>query len=152
SLTLNAGGGGSILDDGNQGTVVTAANMNLAASVAIGAPGNGDLDTSVINLTVNTGAGGSIHVLNTGATMQNISMNVNNAADDVLVTTNGGAIDSVTVPDTLRMNGFTAGQEPNVSLVTNGGNMTLESIALGTHGLTLVAAGGGSILDDGNQS
>jgi len=141
AVTLTANGGGSILDDGNNGTRIGANSLTLTAGGAIGAAGaTGQIDTTVTSLTATAGAG-SVHVgeLN-GLTLTNVT--ANGAGSDVAVTSDGG---NITVNSVSATNAVTLAATAG-SILDDGNDGT--QISAGAGGVTLSAATNVGTVDD----
>lgn len=137
TVTVNANAG-NILDDGNQATAVSAANVNMTASGNIGSSAaNGDVDiTSTTNIGALTSSGnGNIfaRIAGGGAVLTGADFVT---AGSVTVTTEGtSSINNAT--------GYT-----NFSMTTTTGDLTIGSVNA-TNSASFTAQAG-NILDDGN--
>ena len=143
--TLNANGGsitvqstnGSISDDNNNATLLTADQVTLTAKNGIGATGaNGQIDLSTNFLTA-TASNGSIFAAN------NKALTVNNASS-----VNGSI--TITAAGTLTANNVSAtGTGTNtISLTASSGDLIVGSLTA-DNAITLTSSAG-NIFDDGN--
>jgi filamentous hemagglutinin family protein len=128
---------GSVLDDGNNGTVIQAGALTLSAGGAIGTSGlTGQIDTNVTSLTA-TAAAGSIYVGEAnGLSLSNVS--ASGAGSEVVVTSATGNIEVGAVSATSR-----------VELTASSGSILddgLNSTQIQAQSLSLTASGsiGGS--------
>src|SRR5690606_9562575 len=96
---------GSITDDGNNATRLSANNLTLSAAGAIGgAAPNAELDTTVSALTATANAGGVYIGESNGLTLTNVD-----AGSDVVVTSATGdiAVNTVTAADQVSLSAVT---------------------------------------------
>lgn len=105
AVTLDANGAGAdILDDGSNGTAITAASAALTADGAIGAAGaTAGMDTAITSLTAAAADGGVFITESDGITLTNISAAGAGNAVTVTSATGNIAVNTVTAPGAVTL-------------------------------------------------
>jgi hypothetical protein len=139
---------GSILDDNNDATRITAVNLSLTAAVDIGQPLGGtqveDIDTNVTTITAAT-TGSS------NAGIHGIWIDDLNGVTLTSVTTQDGLIQITTGGTTVVTNVAAAGSGRDATIIASAGDITVATASSSKGNVTLTATNG-SILDDGNNT
>ena len=142
---------GSILDDGNDATRISAWTVALDARAQIGAGGAGnEIDTSVAGGTLNlaTRTPGSLVQAANGidGSLAAGAVNITAGTENVRVRTNGGTVENMSGVLNISSGGTTAAV---LGFTAALGDLRLGAIGNGFQPVTLTASAG-SILDDGN--
>ncbi|MES2717334.1 MAG: filamentous hemagglutinin N-terminal domain-containing protein [Pseudomonadota bacterium] len=152
-----ASNGGSVLDDGDAGTRISAGTLNLTAAGAIGSSGT-RLSTNASTLSANAGSGG-IHAGTTATSSVLSSIVSGDGAIDIrtggsttltaLSSTTSSATNSITVTATgtgsFSVGSVNAGALGDVSLATSSGSISGNSGLITGETVTLHAANSGSV-------
>ena len=129
---------GSILDDSNQGTVISGNRLNATALNSIGSSGNGDLDTTVTTLDLSSTGDGNINIRETnGVDLLDVD-----TADGGITIVAGGA---VTVTDVV-VGDAGNNAEHDAAITASSGDITVATLT-GDDDITLTASNG-SILSN----
>ncbi|HEX3139619.1 MAG TPA: filamentous hemagglutinin N-terminal domain-containing protein, partial [Rhizobacter sp.] len=153
ALALGSGGG-SVLDDGNAATRVTAGNLQVTAGGAIGSAGS-KLQTNASTLSANAAVGG-IHLNNSATTSVLSSIVSGNGAIDIstagsttlnsLSSSTSSAANSISVAvagaGSMSVGSINAGALGDVNLSTQNGSIVGSSGLITGDTVTLNATGG----------